>query len=280
MGLSMFFPRRTWPLFALVLALCWPSSAAAFHGLNEHITDDTAWTARQGTFRFGLYKLEYSPHDRFTAGTYIWPWLLHTSSLYGKWRFYSGDTWRWAVRLGFFRLDSSAFEKSDQANAVFTVVPFELASSYRIDSDDQLSQSLVVTAVNLKGTADNDAFQGAAQGGVTNSQYVAVYEHRYSSTRALVVTGRFLLAQVARADADVVWHPDEFTTIELHGQGTDPDSLSFRAAFSIVPSFVWSWDTFNLRLGVGYGNLNIPGVNFMLPKRSLVPDVDLYWILD
>lgn len=255
-------------------------NAHAYHGPDQHITDDTAWTAKYNTFRFGLYKLEYSFHDRVTGGTYIWPWLLRTSSLYGKWRFYDGERWGWSVRLGFFRLDSSAFGRSEDANAVFTVVPFELTATQRIDADDQLSHSLVVTAVTLRGTADDDALRGAAQGGVTNSQYVGVYEHRYSSKRALVVTGRFLLAQVARADANLVWHPDEFTTIELHGEGTDRDSLNFRAAFSIVPAFVWSWDTFNLRLGLGYGNLNVPGVNFVLPERSLIPDVDLYWILD
>lgn len=256
-----------------------PSHVRAFHSADEHITDDTAWTARGGTFRLGMYKTEYAFHDRFTLGTYIWPWFLRTSSLYAKWRFYDGASWGWATRFGFFRLDSSAFPQSE-ANAVFTVVPIELTATYRIDADDQLHQSLVTTAVNLRGTSDTEALRGAAQSGVTNTQYVAVYEHRYSRTRALVITGRFLLAQVLRADADLVWHPDEFTTIEFHGEGSDPDSLHWRAAFSIVPSFVWSWDTFNLRLGVGYGNLNIPGVNFMLPERGVIPDVDLYWVFD
>jgi hypothetical protein len=262
------------------LLVGWPGVALAFHTENERITDDTAWTAEQWSFRFGLYKAELAWHDRFTTGTYLWPWLLNTSSLYGKWRFYSEGNWDFAARAGFFHLDSRSFGSSEEANAVFTVVPLELATTYRIDFDDRISQALIITAVDISGTADNDALRGAAQGGVTNTQYMAVYEHRYSSKLALVVTSRILLAQVARANANLVWHPDEFTTIELHGGGTDATSLDVPAAFSVVPAFVWSWNTFNLRLGLGYGNINVPGVNFVLPTQSFIPDVDMYWVLD
>lgn len=39
----------------------------------------------------------------------------------------------------------------------------------------------------------------------------------------------------------------------------------------------WSWQTFNLELGLGYGHFNIPGVNFMINRRTLIPTFDLYW---
>jgi hypothetical protein len=276
--LSLSFHAACRLLAFACLLLVKPSHA--FHTNSEHITDDTAFTAEGGSFRFGLYKLEYALHDRFTAGTYIWPWLFKTSSLFGKWRFYAGERWNWALRLGFFRLNTSAFDKASENAPIFTVVPFELASSYKFDGNDQLSQSLVFTAVRLAGDIDNDSMSGAAEGGVSNLQYLAAYEHRYSKRTALVITGRYLLAQVARANADVVLHPDEFTTIEIHGSGSEADALNFRAAFSIVPAFVWSWDTFNLRLGLGYGNLNVPGVNFVLPNKSPLLDIDLYWVLD
>jgi len=45
----------------------------------------------------------------------------------------------------------------------------------------------------------------------------------------------------------------------------------------IVPSFAFSWQTFNLELGLGYGNFNVPGVNFMINRRTLIPTLDMYW---
>ena len=42
-------------------------------------------------------------------------------------------------------------------------------------------------------------------------------------------------------------------------------------------SVVFSWKVFNLRLGVGYGNYSIPGINLVLPKKTLIPDLDFYF---
>ena len=53
--------------------------------------------------------------------------------------------------------------------------------------------------------------------------------------------------------------------------------LDFPNAFQIVPSIQFSWETFNLRLGLGHGNIVVPTVNFVLPERTLVPDFAMYW---
>jgi len=57
----------------------------------------------------------------------------------------------------------------------------------------------------------------------------------------------------------------------------DDSTLNFRNAFSIVPGLAWSWSSFNLRIGVGYGNYNVPGVNFMIEQRTPIPQFDLFW---
>lgn len=72
-------------------------------------------------------------------------------------------------------------------------------------------------------------------------------------------------------------HPDAYTTVEVVADAQDDSVVNFRGAFSIVPSFAWSWQTFNLELGLGYGNFNVPGVNFMINRRTLIPTFDMYW---
>jgi hypothetical protein len=56
------------------------------------------------------------------------------------------------------------------------------------------------------------------------------------------------------------------------------DDLNFRRAGSLITSAVFSWATFNLRLGVSVGHYNVPGVNFVLGDTLVAPDFDLYWI--
>ena len=55
------------------------------------------------------------------------------------------------------------------------------------------------------------------------------------------------------------------------------DALDVKNAYSIVPGMAFSWKTFNLRAGLGYGNFNVGGVNFVFPRKTLVPELDLYW---
>jgi hypothetical protein len=76
---------------------------------------------------------------------------------------------------------------------------------------------------------------------------------------------------------DATLRPDAFTRVEVHG---DVAASEFHVgdAFSIVPSLHISWGVFNLRLGLGYGNYNVPLVNFVLPTRTPIPDFDLFFV--
>jgi hypothetical protein len=264
---------------ALVLACCTLSrSAHAYHSADEHLTDDTAWTLEgHKAWRLGLFKAAVGLGDRVTLGSYIWPWLGRTPNAYLKWRFYSSDTWNWAVQGGFFRLDTAAFDKHSENAAVFTVGSFSLLQSITITPHQQLSNGLVWTGVTVRGQVDQDTLRGAGEAGLTNLQYVGAYEYRLSQTTALVLTGRYLIAQVLAGRTRFSVHPDEFTTVDVVADARDDTIVRLKHSFSLVPSLAWSWQHFNLQIGLGYGNFNVPGVNFMVPKRTLVPDFDLYW---
>ena len=69
---------------------------------------------------------------------------------------------------------------------------------------------------------------------------------------------------------------DEFTTAELQAEG-ETSVLDLVDGSSLVFGALLSWQRFNLRLGASFGNYNIPGVNFVIAGRLIVPEIDMYW---
>jgi hypothetical protein len=72
-------------------------------------------------------------------------------------------------------------------------------------------------------------------------------------------------------------YPDDFTTVAVHSDVTG-GQFEVSDGFSIVPGVHLSWGELNLRAGLGYGNYNLPLVNFVLPRRTLIPDFDLFFV--
>jgi hypothetical protein len=256
------------------------ANAHAWHTADQRITDDTAYTLRQHDVRLGIWKAQYGLWNPFTAGTYIWPWLARVPNLHVKWRYWFDDPLALSVQLGGFFMNTGSFkDKVDKSagNATLSVVPLELYGSYRFDDAWTLSAGLVYTEVRLRGELHSDDFDGAAEGAVDNLQLTSTLEWRLTRVTALTLHGRYLLLQRVGAGGDAVLHPDDFTIVEVHG-GANTDALDFKGAFSLTASAVFSWETFNLRAGLGFGNYNIPAINFVLPEKILYPELDVYWI--
>lgn len=260
------------------------SVAWAHHDDKEHITDQTAYTLRDGEWRLGLFRVEYGLWDSVSIGTYTVPWALAISSAMAKWRFYDTDSGRFSAstRLSVLALDFTKLKKrvggdasEDDPSATLVVVPFELASSYRLNKDMTLSAEMVFTSVTLKGDGSKSStdFEGAAA--TSNGQLGLTFEWRWSEVTALVLHARTLMYQTAQVAGNTVVPVDDYTTIEIVGSG-ETDALDYSAS-SFVPSLQWSWSSLNLRAGMGYGNWNIPGINFVLPNKSVILDFDLYW---
>jgi hypothetical protein len=253
--------------------------ASAYHDEEQHVTDESAYTLRDKDFRVGIWKLQYGVIDQVTVGTYIWPWLFRVSNLHVKWRFWHDETWAFSAFTGFYHFDTKHLDEVDEdtGNATIDVVPFELAASYRFNERYTLSVAPVWTTVALEGHLENEDLRGAGEGAVNNFQLTATFEWRLTRVTALLFHGRYLVAQTAHAQGEVVLHPDEFTTVEVHAAGKT-DALDFRRAGSLVISSVFSWEHFNLRAGLSFGNYNVPGVNFVIGEALVIPDFDMYWI--
>jgi hypothetical protein len=257
--------------------LGWSAAAGAYHSDDDHITDDTAWTVKgPKNFRLGLYKASATIADRVVLGTYLWPWLARTASAFAKWRFLTLGPSEWAVEGGLFRLDTAAFDGTGPNAPVFTIGTATFINSVQL-GDHQISNNLIGTVVHLKGEIDADTLGGTGEGGLSNLQYVLAYQYRLSRTLALVVTGRYQIFQVLGAQTRFTSRPDDYTSIEVVAAASDDHIVNFRYALSVIPALAWSWENFNLRVGLGYGNFNVPGINFMIERRTLIPELDLYW---
>jgi hypothetical protein len=265
-------------LLSAALLLARSSVAAAYHTEDEHVTDDTAWTLKgPKNWRLGLYKASFTVADRFAVGTYIAPWVTGNPNLFAKLRFLSLGPWQWALQAGFIRVDTQFLIRGGPDAPIFTVGTLGLMNSVEFSQHHQLSTGLIGTVVRVSGRLDDDTLRGNGSAALTNMQLMMAYEWRLSRTLALIVTGRYQLLQVLAGETRFTANPDEYTSVDVVLAASDDHVVNFRNAFSVAPALAWSWEYFNLRLGVGYGNYNVPGVNFMIKQRVLFPEFDLYW---
>ena len=248
--------------------------AEAYHTDRDRLGYGTAYTLGKRTLALGPFAAEYGLFDHLDVGTYILPWAVRVGNLGVKWEFPITDRLSIAPQLYWFRLDVQKLTKKSPP-LVISVVPLDLTGSYRANDATTVSLGLVYTYIRLAGTFDQQALQGAAA--VSNLQLVATGEYRWTKSTALLLRLRYLAHQwQPTASASFVLHPDDYTTVQLYGVGR-LDALNVQNAWSLIPGVAWSWTTFNLRLGLGYGNFNVPGVNFVMPRKMICPELDLYW---
>jgi hypothetical protein len=249
-------------------------SSDAYHTDKQRLGYGTAYTLGKRTIALGPFTAQYGLFDHFDVGTYVLPWFVRVGNLGVKWQLPVTDTVDVAPQLYSFRLDVQKLN-ADSPPLVIGAVPFDVTASWRASKDHTLSLSAVYTWIHLQGTFDQEALEGAAA--VSNFQIVSTWEYRWTRVTALLLRLRYLAHQwQPTASASYVLHPDEYTTVEVYGDAR-LDALDVRHAWSLIPGAAWSWETFNLRVGLGYGNYNVPGVNFVLPRKTLCPELDVFW---
>lgn len=273
-------PTRCRPGWLVALALASTLSgitagARAYHDEQTEIVVETAHVLSAGEVRLGLWRLDVGIADAVDVGTYTWLWLVPFPNAQVKWRIYRDERWGLAVRTGAYYLDSSLLWWTDvDSDFSAGIVPLELWFTAPIAEDWALTLGSAWTTVFLTGTYDPDEFAGTAA--VDNLQFQASVEWRVSRVTALLLTMRWLAYERARGDATAVLQLDDFTTVEVAGAASIRGE-SVRNAAYLMLSTVFSWETVNLRVGVGGGNYNLPSVNLMLPRKSIVAELDLYF---
>jgi hypothetical protein len=250
--------------------------ASAYHTDKVRITDDTAYTLRDGEIRLGVWKFEYGLLDDLDIGSYTIPWFLKIVSITGKYEAWSNADWAFAGKVGFVSLDFQRLAEDSPPGTRLSVVPLSALASYRLGEDWGLSAEIVHTKITFTGeTGDDGSTSLAGAAALTNTQFTTTLAWRLSDVTALILHYRKLLHQEASAAAGTEQDLDKWTRIEFFAAGST-DELNFEGAQSIAPGVLWSWENVNLRLGFALGNINIPVVNFVAQTSSFFPDFDLY----
>ncbi len=264
-------------LLVSALTVCaglWSAEAQAWHTDKRRLTDGTAYTLGKKVWKVGLWTIDYGLLDQVDVSTYWIPWFVRVANLGGKYEYRVNDRLSLGTGLHAFRLDVQKL-KTDAAPLVITSVPWQLTGSYRVDRETTLSLQSVYTYMHVSGTFDEGSLEGAAA--VSNLQLVTTLEKRVSQVTALLLRVRYLAHQwQPSASVTYVLHPDDYTTVKVVG-AAGIDALDVKHAWSIVPGAAFSWKSAELRVGLGYGNMNIGGVNFVAQKKTIVPELDLAW---
>jgi hypothetical protein len=254
--------------------------AFAYHEGPQANIFQTGHALQDGEWLLGPFHAGYGAFDWLSVHTYTLPWFLGVPSLGLKSRFWGNEVWSLAASVSWVKVDLNKVGprlEGEAQDVIFKVVPLELAASWQPRRDFLLSLALQRNQVSVEGNYDEDGFNGAA--GSTNTQWVLTGEYRLNRSWALLLRFRQLLAMEVSGTSVTTVHPDGLTTIEVHaGGGTDDVSgMKFPGVWSLTPAVHYSSRYFNLEGGLVVGNWNLPLVNFMLPTRTVIPELDLYW---
>lgn len=268
--------------FLALLLLLSPRESFAYHTETERQTDFSAWSLAQGELRLGLFQQEVGLFNWWTAGTYTMPWLLiplarsFNGSLYTKFKFL--DTGRFAASfqpkvfyLSFYDLKVGELEDGDfQA----FVMPLELTTSMVID--DHFSASLQATWVQsfVNSQAETvDEYTALGAVAQNNLQFALYGEYRLSRVVAFNLTTRFV-PYISPLTIDGETSANDNTTVTLNA---DVEGTGSHVAWLVQPGVAFSWQTFNFHVGIGYGNVILPGLRIVSEEKFIVPDFDVFW---
>jgi hypothetical protein len=111
---------------------------------------------------------------------------------------------------------------------------------------------------------------------VDNLQTILGLHWMLSRSWALYAQSQHLVVQTAGARIDVTLTIDEKTTAHLVAEG-ESDAVDFGGANSLLVGGIYSGESFNMRAGIGGGNWSLPVINFVVPNKGLILDLDIYW---
>lgn len=260
---------------ALLVAAWLSSRALAYHTKETPLLTDHAYTLEQGELQMGLWRFELGVHRAVMLSTITLPWLLGVSNVTLKTRLYQGEKWAFALEPSAYQLDLARLARlKGDSKADLWVLPVELVATRNFHDEYVWSFGAVYTHVAVVGSYDKQDFDGVVA--VSNAQLTSTFEWRTSKVAALVLHYRLLMFQNLAASVRTDLELDRYTTAKIRASAKS-SVFDVANGSSLALSCVFSFQTFNLRVGAGYGNYSLPAVNLVLPERTFFPELDFWW---
>lgn len=241
-----------------------PRSARAYHTHEVRLLDDTAYSLHRREARLGLMQLGYGILDQLQVTTYTFPWILGAifeevaPNVELKSTFYDKRKLALSASVGFL---TGTIAQTDGAKLRYVVVPMSAASSVRINSQISVHTEARFAATGFPAAttqAGGTDIEGAVV--VNLLQLSEMFEWRLTRIVAFTFAVRWVPwagNSVLRGTIDI----DDSTDGTIEAEA----STELLNTWAIVPGCVFSWARANLKLGVGYGDLFLPGIGLVIP---------------
>jgi hypothetical protein len=252
--------------------------ARAYHDERTPPIDNTAYTLRQGELQLGvLYQhIGLAPRvqlDFVLAGYMLGAFTdVFLPNLSAKVRIFDLGKISFGATAGlaYARFRPSSPETGTRAD--LAIVPASVYLSWR--PSRAFIGSIDVTGTWVKSLAGTDdiATSDQLQGAATVSSFSAGTNLIFPLTRvfAVYLGGRLLLHQ-SPVSVSSNTRVDSHTNVEINGE-VKVENADF--AWQVVPGVFFSWGTFNLRAGLGYGSFFLPRLGLVVPERRIVPELE------
>lgn len=232
------------------------------------------WDVHAGPFRVGLGVAETVDLSTFPAF-----WLLKTPNLMVKWNFLGRpreEGLSVAGRLGLFTLKPQDFDEDLDKDLRVNLVPLAFTGTWR-QGDWRYNLTLGYTYVGSNAKdLDTESVDVEGLAALSTASISPAIEWRLGRVFALVLEGHVMVYQQATAEASQTLELNEGRTkVELFQSG-EAEVAPAPLGNATVSAF-WAWETFHLRVGLGYGHYNVPLLDVYLADPTLVPELDLYW---
>jgi len=194
----------------------------------------------------------------------------------GKFEFWHEDNLSLSIGAGVTSVDLSQLLGSGSDQLRFRVVPIEGWAGYRLNDRLRLTGGVVYTDVDLLGGTKAGPIDelGGAIGSSTVQAFASV-QYRLSKSWHVIAGARVLAHQQEYVDATVASSNDMGTlsnTTMAKG-----DAIGAGRAWAGSLAFHYAGKHYNLRLGLEYGNYQVPVLNLVSADRGIAPMFSMYW---